>query len=111
MGDQRGKKRGSCRYLCLAGGTNLLISDEGFDGLVLRPDDAGKTSMKGTTVTSRAPVYAMSGSFEGICRGAFAYRASNGRAALPGTLGGAVRGNAGCFGGEIKDSVAIGAER
>lgn len=86
----------------LAGGTNLLIGDEGFAGLVLRPDLRAVT-VKGNAITAGAGVpmaallkFATSRSLAGL----------EWAGGLPGTVGGAVRGNAGCFGGEIKDSVA-----
>jgi UDP-N-acetylmuramate dehydrogenase len=85
----------------LAGGTNILIGDEGFDGLVLHPV-MQELVIKGATITAGAGVPM-----------AELLRAAAGRSlaglewagGLPGTVGGAVRGNAGCFGGEIKDSV------
>lgn len=85
----------------LAGGTNLLISDDGFDGLVLRPDIQG-IKITGNTVTVGAGV-----SMADLVKDT-AGRALSGlewAGGLPGTFGGAVRGNAGCFGGEIKDSI------
>ncbi len=85
----------------LGGGTNLLMSDKGWDGVVLKiGNDVLKS--KGTTVLAGAGVlmsdvlgFALSKSLAGL----------EWAGGLPGTLGGAVRGNAGCFGGEIKDSV------
>lgn len=85
----------------LGGGTNLLIQDKGFDGLVLRPDI---TTLKaaGNTLTVGAGV---------SMADLLIFAAKHSRAGLewagglPGTLGGAIRGNAGCFGGEIKDVI------
>ena len=86
----------------LGGGTNLLICDNGFEGLVLRPD-IRDIKMKGTTIMVGAGVmmadllkFAAAHSLAGL----------EWAGGLPGTVGGAVRGNAGCFGGEIKDTVA-----
>jgi len=85
----------------LGGGTNLLISDEGFRGLVVKP--MIKTlKATGTTVTVGAGV-AMSDLLTfSVKRSLSGLEWAGG---LPGTLGGAIRGNAGCFGGETKDSV------
>jgi len=85
----------------LGGGTNLLISDEGFNGLVLRPD-IRDIKGKGTTLTVGAGV-----SMANVLKFAVAHSLAGLEWAggLPGTVGGAVRGNAGCFGGEIKDSI------
>jgi UDP-N-acetylmuramate dehydrogenase len=85
----------------LGGGTNLLISDNGFKGLVLRPD-IRDIKIKGTTVTVGAGVR-----MDDLLKAATAqsFAGLEWAGGLPGTLGGAIRGNAGCFGGEIKDSV------
>ena len=86
----------------LGGGTNLLLSDDGFDGLVIKPNLTILRS-QGTRIEAGAGVpmaklltYAMGKSLSGL----------EWAGGLPGTLGGAIRGNAGCFGGEIKDVVA-----
>jgi UDP-N-acetylmuramate dehydrogenase len=85
----------------LGGGTNILISDDGFGGLVLRVA-IKDIKVKGTTVPVGAGVpmadllkFAVAHSLAGL----------EWAGGLPGTVGGAVRGNAGCFGGETKDSV------
>ncbi|HEY5220790.1 MAG TPA: UDP-N-acetylmuramate dehydrogenase [Candidatus Paceibacterota bacterium] len=90
------------RVFVLGGGTNVLIRDDGFDGLVLRPT-IKDIKVKGTTITVGAGVmmadllkFATAHSLAGL----------EWAGGLPGTVGGAVRGNAGCFGGEIKDVVA-----
>ena len=89
----------------LGGGTNLLLSDSGFDGLVLKPAIADITTKKNgqkifIEVGAGVPMatlldYSISKSLSGL----------EWAGGLPGTLGGAIRGNAGCFGGEIKDAV------
>lgn len=86
-------------YFVLGGGSNTLAADEGFDGVIL------KIAMRdyqihGNTVIADAGVISASlarvTANEGLA--GFAWAIS-----LPGTIGGAVRGNAGCFGGETKD--------
>jgi UDP-N-acetylenolpyruvoylglucosamine reductase len=85
-------------------GSNLLASDEGFDGLVVRlsrglaeierDGDAircgGGASL--AAVVKRATQWGLSG-IEFGC-------------AIPGTVGGAVRMNAGAYGGEMRDVLA-----
>lgn len=85
----------------LGGGTNLLIDDEGFNGVVLKPS-VMDLSPEGTTVTVGAGVlvadllkFAIAHSLSGI----------EWAGGLPGTVGGAIRGNAGAFRGEIKDRI------
>ena len=85
----------------LAGGTNLLIGDEGFNGLVLRPDIQKITIKKGFA-TAGAGVWMLDLVKESAAKSLSGLEWAGG---LPGTFGGAVRGNAGCFGGEIKDSI------
>lgn len=99
---QEAKKR-KLPVFILGGGTNLLISDDGFDGLVLRPD-LRNIKTKGTTMTVSAGV-----SMADLIKSAAAHSLAGFEWAggLPGTVGGAVRGNAGCFGGEIKDRVIL----
>lgn len=85
----------------LGGGTNLLIGDEGFAGLVLRVNNA-QIIVKKNAVTVGA------GALMSDLLGAATKKSLSGlewAGGLPGTVGGAIRGNAGCFGGEIKDSV------
>jgi UDP-N-acetylmuramate dehydrogenase len=91
----------------LGGGTNLLIGDSGFDGLVLRVNIGGikikKEGKEAATVTVGAGVV-MADLLKRTTAGSLAgFEWAGG---LPGTVGGAIRGNAGCFGGEIKDAVA-----
>ncbi|MDP2696343.1 MAG: UDP-N-acetylmuramate dehydrogenase [bacterium] len=85
----------------LGGGTNLLINDNGFDGLVLKPE-IGLLKANGDLVTVGAGVPIDELLDYSITRGLSGLEWAGG---LPGTLGGAVRGNAGAFGGEIKDVV------
>ncbi|MCP4605947.1 MAG: UDP-N-acetylmuramate dehydrogenase [Proteobacteria bacterium] len=87
--------------LVLGGGTNLLISDDGFDGLVIRIDFRGIhidsvncTVRVGSGVsTSRLVETLIDAGLGGLV---FA-------AGLPGTIGGAIAGNAGCFGHNLSD--------
>jgi UDP-N-acetylmuramate dehydrogenase len=81
------------------GGSNMLVNDEGFDGIAIKIA-MRSYEMKGTTVKAEA----------GVLSSALARATANAGLAgwvwaisLPGTIGGAVRGNAGCFGGETRD--------
>lgn len=108
----------------LGGGTNVLLSDEGFEGLVLlnripgadvRSPLASDSEDKGGNLMNRSEArttdvlvefgsgmmmddilkFCIDNSFSGL----------EWAGGLPGTIGGAVRGNAGAFKGEIKDNV------
>lgn len=85
----------------LGGGTNLLIDDAGFSGLVLKPnlnkikiDDIELRIGAGVLIEAVLDV-TVNKKLKGL----------EWAGGLPGTLGGAIRGNAGAFGGEIKDSI------
>ena len=85
----------------LAGGSNVLFGDEGFRGLVIKIDNK-KVDIDGHEITADAGVSIsdlVSQSIENRLAGL------EWAGGLPGTVGGAIRGNAGCFGGEIKNVI------
>ena len=91
----------SLRVCVIGVGSNLLVRDGGIPGAVVRLSSAfGKITCEGTRV--RAGAAALDGA---VARAA----ADAGIAGLeflrgvPGTIGGALRMNAGCYGSEIKD--------
>ncbi|MBT4856912.1 UDP-N-acetylmuramate dehydrogenase [Candidatus Uhrbacteria bacterium] len=94
-------KENSVETFVLGGGSNTLASDAGFDGLVIKLALRAH-QIDGTTVVAEAGM--ISAALARVTASAglsgFAWAIS-----LPGTIGGAVRGNAGCFGGEMKDTV------
>lgn len=82
----------------MGGGSNLLVSDDGFDGLVIKFEITGLKLVDSSTVESRAGErlvdlvdFATEHSLSGL---EFA-------AGIWGTVGGAIYGNAGAYGGEI----------
>lgn len=82
-------------------GSNLLPADTGFAGLVLRLDGelAGiQVSERGATVGGGAALAAVVRKVGDAGLGGFEFAC-----AIPGTIGGAVRMNAGAYGREIKD--------
>lgn len=91
----------SAEYFILGGGSNTLVADGGFAGLVIKAANrAVKIDGERMTVEAGAISSAVArASADAGLRG-FEWAVS-----LPGTIGGAVRGNAGCFGGEMRDSV------
>lgn len=87
--------------LLLGGGTNLLVRDGGFAGLVLRYRDqrvqlAAQGERGLAWLGAGAP---MAGSARRLA--AQGWRGLEWAEGLPGTIGGAVFGNAGCYGGDI----------
>jgi len=84
-------------YFLLGGGSNLLVSDKGFDGLVIKPL-IKDFKIDGERVYAEAGVsvqYLLAATLEAGLVG-FAWVAG-----LPGTIGGAVYGNAGAYGEDI----------
>jgi len=85
----------------LGGGTNILMSDQGFPGLVLRYR-SHELRITSTEATARAWVAAgapMAGTARRLA--GLGWAGLQWAEGLPGTIGGAVVGNAGCYGGAI----------
>jgi len=89
------------KWFVMGGGSNTLASDTGFDGLVIKLAMRGY-KIDGTTVIAEAgmPTGALARATAEAGLAGFEWAVT-----LPGTIGGAVRGNAGCFGSEMKDTV------
>jgi len=90
------------KIVILGGGTKVLINDNGFDGLIIYNKIGGILQLRSGKVNVGSGVlvgdllkYCIENSLSGL----------EWAGGLPGTIGGAVRGNAGSFGGETKDSV------
>lgn len=85
----------------LGRGTNILFSDDIFNGLILKPD-IQFIERKGNLIRvgTGTPMIELIDYFIGRGLAGLEWAAG-----LPGTLGGAIRGNAGCFGGEAKDII------
>ena len=88
-------------YYVIGNGSNLLVSDEGFDGIIIKiSKNMSNISIKDNIITAEAGtllatigMYAAQRSLTGF---EFA-------AGIPGTLGGGCVMNAGAYGGELKD--------
>lgn len=87
--------------MILGSGTNLLVSDKGIEGVVLKLNENEQPTLISPTEIScgagirlsRLCTFAMEKGLSGL---EFAY-------GIPGSVGGAVYMNAGAYGGEIKD--------
>lgn len=90
-------------YFMLGGGSNTLVSDEGYDGLVIKVANRG-VQFEGERVICDAGAISASIARMTADKG---LRGFEWAISLPGTIGGAVRGNAGCFGGETRESVEL----
>lgn len=94
-------QREALPYCVLGGGTNLLISDEGFAGVVI------KTAFDAVEMTRQGVVVEAAADLTNLVRmvSARGLTGMEGLAGIPGTLGGAIRGNAGAYGYSIGDVV------
>lgn len=94
-------------FMPLGGGSNLLVSDEGMEGIILSTAflnaiemvDEGDTWVRlftgAGTPLQKLVTFARDKGYSGL----------EGLAGIPGLLGGAVKGNAGSFGNEIGDVI------
>lgn len=88
-------------FFILGNGSNLLVSDEGYDGYVIKlMGDFLSVKLEGDSIVAGAGVllskvctFARDNALSGL---EFAY-------GIPGTVGGAMVMNAGAYGGEMKD--------
>lgn len=88
-------------FFILGNGSNLLVSDEGYDGYVIKlVGDFLSVKLEGDSIVAGAGVllskvctFARDNALSGL---EFAY-------GIPGTVGGAMVMNAGAYGGEMKD--------
>ncbi len=90
------------RYIIVGNGSNILFSDDGFDGIVISTCQMKNVSVKGNKMTAlcgasviRAAIEAQKNGLSGL---EFAY-------GIPGTVGGCVSMNAGAYGGQMSDVV------
>ncbi len=88
-------------FVLLGAGSNVLVSDKGFDGLVIRMS-GGNVSVDGDLMKIDAGVMMARAVMESGKASLHGFEWGIG---VPGTMGGSVRGNAGCFGGEMKDVI------
>ena len=88
-------------FILIGGGSNLVVSDEGLDCLVIRylskepliKQEGNDLIVSGSTVLDDLAHFAAEAGLEGL----------NYTTGIPGTVGGAVVGNAGAFGKQVGD--------
>jgi UDP-N-acetylmuramate dehydrogenase len=94
-------ERARAPWYVFGGGSNLLVADKGFEGLMIQAANRA-LSIQGTKVASEAGVITALVARETAKAGLTGFEWAVG---IPGTVGGAIFGNAGCYGGETKDAV------
>jgi len=102
LSDWREIKGETNNIFVLGSGTNILFSDDGYDGLVLKDSisfvkrDGDLVAVGGGTKMPDLVSFCAQNSLSGL----------EWAGGLPGTVGGGIRGNAGAFLGEIADNVS-----
>lgn len=90
-------------FFVLGNGSNLLVSDEGYRGLVIAiGSDMAKVTIEGNCVTAEAGALLGSVSQAAAKNGLSGMEFASG---IPGTIGGAIVMNAGAYDGEMKNIV------
>lgn len=88
-------------YFILGNGSNLLVSDRGYRGVVIQMDrNFGEVKVEGTEIHASAGALLSTIAVAARRASLTGFEFAGG---IPGTLGGAVVMNAGAYGGEMKD--------
>lgn len=95
-------KKEAVRFFIMGNGTNFIVADDGFDGVIIRIGNAFDRIEQVTDDILRVGAGAKLSS---AARAALQYDLSGLEfaAGIPGSMGGAVYMNAGAYGGEVKD--------
>ncbi len=94
-------EQNNLEYLVIGGGSNLLVSDQGVDKLIIKNEIArishlgGVIKVKSGTLLQNLVDYSISHGLSGIEK----------LTGIPGTVGGAIYGNAGAYGQTISDHI------
>ena len=98
-----GQSAKTADVMIIGNGSNILVRDGGFDGVIIKLGDAfTKIEQDGKRITAGAAALLSTVSKEAAQRGLTGMEFAGG---IPGSLGGAVYMNAGAYGGEMKDAV------
>ena len=95
-------KKAGMKYLVIGCGSNLLISDSGFNGAIISTLGLTEISAKDNVITALAGARLSSVCLFGLDNGLVGMEFAGG---IPGSVGGGLFMNAGAYGGELKDVV------
>ena len=96
-------RRLGIEYFVLGNGSNLLVSDEGYDGVIISLSKFNKVELKGSN-----QIYVEAGAMNSTIASFARDNSLTGyefAAGIPGTIGGAMIMNAGAYGGEMAQVV------
>jgi UDP-N-acetylmuramate dehydrogenase len=88
-------------FYVFGGGSNMLVSDAGFDGMMIQVANRA-VKIVGERVYADAGAITALVARQAVDAGLTGFEWAIG---VPGTIGGAVYGDAGCYGGEMRDVV------
>ncbi len=88
-------------WFIFGGGSNLLVSDDGFKGLAIQVAFR-EVKVREKTIIVDAGAITGAVARQSVAEG---LEGMEWASTLPGTIGGAIYGNSGCWGGEMKDVV------
>ncbi|MBI3485586.1 UDP-N-acetylmuramate dehydrogenase [Candidatus Daviesbacteria bacterium] len=94
-------KENNLNFLVIGSGSNLLVSDEGFNGLIIKNEVSGIEQNDQTLVVKSGTILQDLLDFANE-KGLAGLQKMTG---IPGTLGGAIFGNAGAYGQTISDHI------
>lgn len=90
-------------HIVIGNGSNLLFSDDGYDGVVIKlGNNFSDISVNGETITAESGALLSKIANVALQNGLGGFEFASG---IPGSVGGAVYMNAGAYGGEMKDVV------
>lgn len=89
-------------YFILGNGSNLLVGDKGYQGIVIDMTNLNKITVVGEKITAQAGALLSIAAKEALSNSLTGIEFASG---IPGTIGGAVIMNAGAYDGEMKQVV------
>ncbi len=94
--------KGKYNYAVIGAGTNLLVSDKGFDGVIISTKKVNRIDIKGNLLTaeSGAKLSEVISEMQYNCFGGLEFAVG-----IPATVGGAVAMNAGCYGKSVSEII------
>lgn len=94
-------KEAEIPYYVLGNGSNLLVSDRGYRGVIIHLyRNMNRIEVEGTTIRAQVGALLSQIAGEALRHSLTGFEFASG---IPGTLGGAIVMNAGAYGGEMKD--------
>jgi len=94
-------EKNAISYVVLGGGSNILVSDNGYSGLVIKMS-GDRLNIKDEIVECEAGVILAKALSQSLAEGLSGLEWAAG---IPGTIGGAVRGNAGAYGSDMGKNI------